>query len=110
MFYCLLDLSCSECDVISLYLLCCSVNGSVCIMCCVFINCLVKKFAICLGMVVIWLLNVMEVFTVGGGDQLDRPRMVFQRMCVCVCDPSEPLSVPSIGFVYVFVVGRYLYI
>ena len=35
-YYCLLDLSCSECDVISLYFMCCSVNGSVCILCCVF--------------------------------------------------------------------------
>ena len=36
LFYCLLDLSCCECDVISLYLMCCSVNGSVCLVCCVF--------------------------------------------------------------------------
>ena len=28
--YCLLDLSCGECPAISLYILCCSVNGSVC--------------------------------------------------------------------------------
>ena len=32
----------------------------------VFVNCLVKQFAICLGVVVILLLNVMEVFSVGG--------------------------------------------
>ena len=25
-----------ECDVVSLYLLCCSVNGSVCFVCCMF--------------------------------------------------------------------------
>ena len=30
LFYCLLDLSCGECNVISLYFLCCSVNRSVC--------------------------------------------------------------------------------
>ena len=36
LFYCLLDLSCCECDVISLYFMCCSVNGSVCLVCCVF--------------------------------------------------------------------------
>ena len=35
LFYCLLDLSCSECDVISLSFMCCSVNGSVCLVCCV---------------------------------------------------------------------------
>ena len=48
----------------------------------VFVNCLVKQFAICLGVVVILLLNVMEVFSVGGGALLDRQCMVFQRMCV----------------------------
>ena len=37
-----------------------------------------------LGVVVILFLNVMEVFSVGGGALLDRPCMVFQRMCV-VC-------------------------
>ena len=40
----------------------------------VFVNCLVKQFAICLGVVVIWLLNVMEVFSVGGGALLDRSK------------------------------------
>ena len=29
-------MSCGECDVISLYFMCCSVNGSVCLVCCVF--------------------------------------------------------------------------
>ena len=48
----------------------------------VFVNCLVKQFAICLGVVAILLLNVMEVFSVRGGALLDRPCMVFQRMCV----------------------------
>ena len=37
-FYCLLDLSCGECDVIFLYFMCCSVNGSLCLVCCVFDN------------------------------------------------------------------------
>ena len=46
-----------------------------------FVNCLVKQLSICLG-VVILLLNVMEVFSVGGGALLDRLCMVFQRMCV----------------------------
>ena len=35
LFYCPLDLSCSECDVISLYFMCCSVNGPACFVCCV---------------------------------------------------------------------------
>ena len=34
--YSLLDPSCCECDVISLYFMCCSVNGSVCLICCMF--------------------------------------------------------------------------
>ena len=40
-------------------------------------ECLVKQFAICLGVFLILLLNVMEVFSVGGGTLLDRPCMVF---------------------------------
>ena len=43
---------------------------------------LMKQFAICLGVVVILLLNVMELFSVIGGALLERPRMVFQRVCV----------------------------
>ena len=45
--------SCGECGVKSLYFMCCSVNGSVGRVCCAFVNCLVKQFAICLGVVVI---------------------------------------------------------
>ena len=52
----------------------------------VFVNCLVKQLAICLGVVFILLLNVMEVFYVGGVMLLDIP--------YCVCDPSVHLSVP----------------
>ena len=65
-------------------------------------NCLVKQFAICLGVVAILLLNVMEVFSVCGGALLDRPCMVFQRVCVCcACDSNERLSAPSICCVFV---------
>ena len=42
-----------------------------------------KQFAICLGVVVILLLNVMVLFSVVGGALLDRPCIVFQRVCVC---------------------------
>ena len=55
---------------------------------CVFENCLVKQFAICLGVLVILLLNVMELLSVMvllsvvDGILLDRPCMVFHRMCV----------------------------
>ena len=68
-YFCLLHLSCGECNVISLYVLCCSVNGSgfFCVAyLTVFVNCLVKEFSICLGVVVILLLNVMELFSVVG--------------------------------------------
>ena len=82
LFYSISDLRSSECDVVSLYVVCCSVNVSVCFVCCVFVNCLVKQFAVCLGVVAILLLNVMEVFSVRGGALLDRPCMVFQRVCV----------------------------
>ena len=46
------------------------------------ISCLLKQFAICLGVLVILLLKVMEVFSVGGGALLDIPCIVFQIMCV----------------------------
>ena len=59
--------------VVSLYVLCYPVNGSVC-----FVNCLVKQFTICLGVYVILLLNVMFLCVVGG-SQLDRLCMVFHR-------------------------------
>ena len=48
----------------------------------VFVNCLVKQFAMGLGVVAILLMNVMDVFSVGGGVLLDRQCMVLQRMCV----------------------------
>ena len=48
----------------------------------VFVYCLVKQFAMCLGVVAILLLNVMEVFSVCGGALSDRPCILFLRMCV----------------------------
>ena len=48
----------------------------------VFVNRLVKQFAICLGVFAILLLNVMDVLSVVGGALLDIPCMFFQRMCV----------------------------
>ena len=82
-----MDLSCGECNVISLYVLCFSVNGSV-------VVCLFKQFAICLGVVVILLFNVMELEVLCW--------MVFQTV-YCACDPSVHLLVPSICFVCVYV-------
>ena len=64
---------------------------------------LVKQFAICFGVVVILLLNVMTVLCVGGGGLLNRPCMICQTICVWGCDPSVHLCVPSISVVYVFV-------
>ena len=61
---------------------------------------MVKQFKICLGVVVILLLNVVEVFSVCGGALLNRPCMVFQRMHVVPV--LLRVCVPSIGFVYVF--------
>ena len=55
-----------------------------------FVNCLVKQFAICLGVVVILLLDVMELFSMVGSSLLDRPCMVFQRVCVV---PVIPMCV-----------------
>ena len=56
-------------------------------MCCVFesvCELFGEKFSMYLGVVVILLLNVMDVFSVGGGGcaLLDRPCMVFQRICL----------------------------
>ena len=70
LFYSLLDPRYSECDVVSLYVVCCSVNVSVCFECCMF-------YSVCelfgetnrffFGVVAILLLNVMDVFSVCGG-------------------------------------------
>ena len=103
LFYSLLDLRSSECNVVSLYVVCCSVYVSICFVCCVFDNCLVKQFAMCLCVVAILLLNVLEVFSLCGGALLGRPCMVFQRVCVCTYDPNERLRAPAICFVCVFV-------
>ena len=83
---------------------------SVCFVCCVFdsvCELLVKQFGMCVGVVAILLLNVMEVFSVCGSALLDRPCMVFQRVCVCcACDPNERLSVPSICWLVFLYVGN----
>ena len=54
-----------ECESKRVYVfVCCSVNVSVCFVCCVFVNCLVKQFAMCLGVVTNLLLNIINVFSV----------------------------------------------
>ena len=57
----------------------------------VFVNRLVKQFAICLGVFVILLLNVIELLSVVGGALMDRPCMFFHIMCCVV--PVVPVSV-----------------
>ena len=54
--------------------------------------CLMKQFAICLGVFAILLLNVMDLFSVVGGALLDRPCIVFHRMYV--------LRLPYVLFVF----------
>ena len=81
-----MDLSYSECDVISLYL-CVTQLMDLFALCvaCFTVNCELfgDKFAMCLGVVAILLLNVMNVFSVGGGALLDRPCMGFPKnLCV----------------------------
>ena len=63
LFYCLLDLNCGECYVISLYFVCCSVGVSVC------------GDSVCEFFGETMCVEVLL---------LDIPSMVFQRMCV-VC-------------------------
>ena len=78
-----MDLRSSECNVVSLYVALLMCLFVLCVACLtVFVNCLVKQFAMCVGVVAILLLNVMDVFSVSGGALLDRPCMVFQRVCV----------------------------
>ena len=65
-----MDLRSGQCNVVSLYVLCCPVNGSVCFVCCMFdgvCELFDKQFAICLGVFVILLVNVMELLCVIGG-------------------------------------------
>ena len=75
--------------------MCCSVNVSVCLVCCVFDS-------VCQ--------TIRNVFSVGGGALLDRPLWSSKECVCCACDPNEHLSVPSICFVCVLYVGSYLFI
>ena len=71
----------------SLELLCCSVNESVCLFCCVF-DSVCELFGETIrnvfGCGCCFVADVMDVFSVGGGALLDRPSMVFHSICV-VC-------------------------
>ena len=71
------------CDVASLYGLCCSVNGSVCFVCCVFDSvCELFGETICNMFGCVCYFVVMDLLSVVGGALLDRPCMDFHRMCV----------------------------
>ena len=64
----------------SLYFLCCSVNVSVCVVCCVFDRvCELFSETIC---DVFGCGCCFVGFSVGGGALLDRPCMVFHIICV----------------------------
>ena len=84
---------CMFCVALSMDLFCFvgCVSDSVC-------ELFVKQFAISLGVVVI--LNVMEVWSVGGDALLDCVWYSKEYVC-CACDSSVHLDVPSIGCVWV---------
>ena len=70
----------------------------------VFVNCLVKQFAMCVGVVAVLLLNVMDVFSVWWVVLCWIDHVWSSKECVCgACDPNERQSAPSICFVCVFV-------
>ena len=62
--------------------MCCSVTVSVLLVCCVFDSVCELFVETIRNVFAILLLNVMDVFSVGGGALSDRPCMVLQRMCV----------------------------
>ena len=57
LFYCHLDLTCGKCNLISLYV-CFALSMDLHVLCVVCLNSLVKQFATCLGVVVIYY-NIM---------------------------------------------------
>ena len=76
----------------------------------VFVNCLMKQFAMCLGVVAVLLLNAMDVLVwVEVLNWIDRVWSSTECAC-CACDPSVPLSVPSICLFVFLYVGSYLLI
>ena len=73
-----------ECNVVSLYVLCCPVNGSVCFVCCMFdgvCELFGETIRNMFGCVCYFVVEC-ELLCVVGGALLDIPCMVFHRMCV----------------------------
>ena len=91
-FYCLLDMRSGECNVVCFCVALSMDLFALCVVCLtVFVNCLVKQFAICFGCVCYFLLlNVMGVVVwLEVLYWIDRV-WSFNRMCVCcACGPSE---------------------
>ena len=59
-----------------------------------FVNCLVKQFAMCFGVVAILLLNVIKVFSVCDGVLCWIHHVWSSKECACcVCDPSVHLNI-----------------
>ena len=68
-----------------------------------------ETFAICLGSFVILLWNVMELLCVVGGALLDRPCMVFNRMCVlCLQSQNNGITFNGITLLSFFTVNFFL--
>ena len=83
-------------SVVSLYVVCCSVNVSVCFVCCVLDSVCelfgetIRNVFGCNCYFVVVLCWIEHVWS--------------SKECVCcACDPNERLSAPSICFVWVFV-------
>ena len=72
-----------------------------------FVNCLVKQFAMCLGVVAECYGCVLCLVWVEVLCWIDRSST---ECACCACGPSVHLSVPSICFVCVLYVGSYLFI
>ena len=66
----------------------------------VYVNCLVKQFAICLGVFAVLLLKVMELLCVVGDAiyLIDHVWSSIECVC-CTCCPSERLYAHSICFI-----------
>ena len=80
-------------------------------MCCVF-NCVCElfgeTFSNMFGCCCHFVVECYGVFSVGGGALWDNRVWSSKECACCGCDPSVHLSVPSIGFVYVFVCRMFL--
>ena len=104
-----------ECDVISFSVLCCSVNGSVCFVCCVF-DSVCELFGETIrnmfGCVCYFVVKCdVELLSVVVEVLYWIDHVWSSKVCVCYdCGPSKRLDAPSISFVCILYVGSYLLI